>query len=58
MAPEHVRRTDGRRRRRVGGDGPGFCTLARDAISAAGVDIEPPEEVRTGRDAAGTDAAP
>ena len=35
-----------------------FCAVARDAIAAAGIDIDPPEEAETGGNAAETDAAP
>ena len=35
-----------------------FCTLARDGIAAAGIDIDPPENGETGANAADTDAAP
>ena len=35
-----------------------FCALARDAIAAAGVDIDPPGEAGTGGNAAGIGAAP
>ena len=35
-----------------------FCALARDAIAAAGIDIDPPEEPGTGGSAAETEEAP